>query len=138
MMTPRLRVCWEKSTRVNKSVQVPRGIRLEFTSQDESRNLVRKSRTLGKKPLVVITGGKHNFQPRDSSRKLEKIWQRQQRELKSLYANSKLLIAANSGSYVQFDQPKVIVDGVLTVIESLRTGKPVSKISFKKENGKKR
>jgi len=138
MMTPRQRVSWEKSLRVNKSVQVPRGIRMEFSSQDASRNLVRKSRNLGKKPLVVITGGKHNFQPRDTSRKLEKIWQRQQRELTRLSSNSKLLIAANSGSYVQFDQPKVVVDGVLTVIESLRTGKPVSKISFKKENEKKR
>ncbi|MGH1364519.1 MAG: alpha/beta fold hydrolase [Calditrichia bacterium] len=137
-MTPRQRVSWEKSLRVNKSVQMPRGIRLEYSSQNASRNLVRNARKLGKKPLVVIAGTKHNFQPRQNARKLEKTWELQQKKLTRLSRNSKLLIAANSGSYVQFEQPKVVVDGVLMVMESLRTGKPLSTISFKKSDDKKR
>jgi len=41
-------------------------------------------------------------------------------------ANSKLVVAENSGHYITFDRPDVVIDAIRQIVEAARTGQPLA------------
>lgn len=99
----------------------------EFQAQDASFQQAsdRDIREL-KIPLAVIRHGKKDpIVPADEmdAKTLdhtEQVWQAMQSELAGLSANSRLLIASQSGHYVQLDEPELVIDTILKILEQVR------------------
>ncbi len=68
--------------------------------------------TFGDLPLIVLTAGLND----------NPGWPEWQSELLQLSSNSRQLIAENSTHTVQIDEPQVVVDAILEMIEQVRAG----------------
>lgn len=79
---------------------------------------------LGNKPLIVLTKGNKQSTSSSSTEeadKSEEVWQELQADLARHSSNGKQVIAENSGHYIQFDQPELVVDAISQVMnETLR------------------
>ena len=89
--------------------------------------LARHSRHLGRTPIRVLTTGNHAVQHRDKPSpptidhlKMEYDVARAQSRWLSLSSNSRQIFVANSGEYVQFDQPGAVVDAVRKVFDEAK------------------
>ena len=72
-------------------------------------------------PLVVITHGQPWEWPEGyPSDALEAVWRPLQDRLAALVPDAQLVVAEQSGHYIQLTQPKVVVDAVHQVVESVR------------------
>lgn len=86
-----------------------------------SINQVRAVKTLGDLPLVVLSHSANmvidpNLSP-DLSGKIEQLWEKLQNDLAALSSNSTHLIAVNAGHYIQVDEPKLVIDAILKLID---------------------
>lgn len=85
-----------------------------------------KSGDLGDLPLVVIRQGRMGETARQMGLKgwqkeqLEKIWESLQKELAVLSSNSREVVAMESGHYVQFDQPELVIEAIRELVEEKR------------------
>ncbi|HEX8287848.1 MAG TPA: alpha/beta hydrolase [Pyrinomonadaceae bacterium] len=86
----------------------------EFSNMAKSMEQLRQTpMRLVDKPLIVLTHGK----PQDN-KNAERAWQELQSELASRSSNGKLIIASESGHYIQFDEPALVVDAIRRVLNS--------------------
>ena len=79
-----------------------------------------QSQPLGDKPLVDVTAGKSTSMPPQTAEKSHDIYAELQAKLLSLSANSKQLVAENSGHFVIIDRPDVVIDAIKQVVQSVR------------------
>jgi pimeloyl-ACP methyl ester carboxylesterase len=80
------------------------------------------NRSLGDKPLVVLTAGKHEGDgDKDLAAREEKVWQEMQAELPRLSSNSTQIIAPKSGHFLQFESPQLVIAAVREVVTAART-----------------
>ena len=67
-------------------------------------------------PLTIITGcsPNRNIEISDENLRIEstKVWNELQKELLNLSANSKQILANESGHYVQTEQPEIVIDAI--------------------------
>ena len=84
--------------------------------------LAQHSRTLGSRPLRVLSTGNHGVHTFDPShppdpeqRKYEQAVAREQAEWLKLSSNAKQLFTDKSSEYIPFDQPDFVVDAIREV-----------------------
>jgi pimeloyl-ACP methyl ester carboxylesterase len=51
---------------------------------------------------------------------IERIWENQQNDLASLSSNSTHVIATKAGHYIQVDEPQLVIDAILKVIDEAK------------------
>jgi pimeloyl-ACP methyl ester carboxylesterase len=88
------------------------------------------NRSLGDKPLVVLTRGREDPDPGvppEARARLGRAWQEMQAELPRLSSNSVQLIAANSGHMIPMEAPRMLVGSVRAVEDAARTHGPLDK-----------
>jgi pimeloyl-ACP methyl ester carboxylesterase len=81
-------------------------------------------RSLGDKPLIVLTAGHVTPNPGASPEQTAKqgsAWHDMQAELTRLSKNSAQVIAVNSGHFIQLDAPKLVIAAVRQVVDAVRT-----------------
>ena len=82
------------------------------------------SKSLGDKPLVVMTRAKEEAPPWASaelSARMLHRWQELQTDLVALSTNSMHVIARSSGHYIQRDAPGLVVAAVRASVQAART-----------------
>ena len=91
-----------------------------------SRAQLREATTLDNRPLVVVTPGREGEPSPDWPAALNTHMARVNRELQQelirLSSNSAQVTAAQSGHFIQTDEPEVVVAAVRRVIDELRNG----------------
>jgi pimeloyl-ACP methyl ester carboxylesterase len=87
----------------------------------DARWLQTHRRTFGRRPIRVLTAQNHfgddAATPAAAHQKhvgFEDDWARTQRRLLSLSSASRQILVPKSGHYIQFDQPKVVIDAILS------------------------
>jgi len=70
---------------------------------------------LGDIPLIVLASARPSIQAK--GRDLQDVWLALQQELTLLSANSEIRTLRESGHYIQFDQPQVVVEAVRDVVQ---------------------
>jgi pimeloyl-ACP methyl ester carboxylesterase len=80
----------------------------EFSNIPKSMDDLRANpMRLGAKPLIVLTHGK--AQDTESA---ESAWRELQSDLAKRSSSGKQIIAQNSGHYIQFDEPRLVIDAI--------------------------
>jgi len=88
-----------------------------------SADQVRATGSLGDLPLVVLTHSPTFTWHADSNvppeivGKIEGVWQRLQNDLAGLSSNSSHIIATKAGHWIQADEPQLVIDAILKVID---------------------
>jgi pimeloyl-ACP methyl ester carboxylesterase len=80
--------------------------------------------TLGNIPLIVLSHGKTQHMPglsAEVNREFEQTWHQLQSELAAQSSNGKRIVAEQSGHYIQFDQPELVIDAIREVVEAVRS-----------------
>jgi pimeloyl-ACP methyl ester carboxylesterase len=95
---------------------------------DASAAQVRATGPLGNMPLVVLTHSPDWRMdpdlPNDIATKVEQVWQDLQVNLLSLSSNSTHIIASKAGHYIQVDEPQLVIDAILRVVDEAKNQKP--------------
>jgi pimeloyl-ACP methyl ester carboxylesterase len=85
---------------------------------------VNAAKNLGDKPLVVIRHSRNWSMdpslPKDVSDKFEKSWQEWQDDLCRLSTRSSHKIAVKAGHYIQPEEPQLVIDAVLEIVEATK------------------
>jgi pimeloyl-ACP methyl ester carboxylesterase len=79
--------------------------------------------SLGDMPLVVLTSPvkeRADDLPPGLSAKIDEIWVELQKEWAQLSSHSTHVIAQESGHFIQHDQPDLVIDAILEVVEEAR------------------
>ena len=79
--------------------------------------------SFGDLPLSVLTAGVYHPNPAQSeavNQQNREEWQAMQSELAALSSMSKQTIAEQSGHQIQFDQPDLVIDAILEMVDALR------------------
>ena len=95
------------------------------------------SRSLGAKPLVVLTRSREHPQPWASPEQLAemlRVWQELQAELPKLSSNSVQLVVKNSAHYIQLDAPRTVVAAIGEVVRAARTQSRLNAAAITKLN----
>lgn len=79
-----------------------------------------KPASLGDLPMVVLRHGPPEVTGDSSTQQIryEQEWVKMQNELAGLSSNSKQIIAEKSGHYIQLDQPELVIDSILELIQA--------------------
>ena len=109
-------------------------LRAQFTSTtldgfdwQTSTDQVRAVTSLGDIPLIVIEANPDDISDwpaigdDDLKRALNAVWHELQAELDGLSSNSTHVIATNSGHMVSQEEPQVVIDAILSLLEAART-----------------
>jgi hypothetical protein len=78
------------------------------------------ARSLGSRPIRVLSAGKHGVHSLDPTRPLDPEQQKYQQEVAReqaswLSSNAKQLFSDKSSEYIPFDQPSFVVDAIRVV-----------------------
>ncbi len=101
----------------------------EGTDLVASYEQLRAAKPLGGLPLVVISRSPDDLEltpfsmpalPADTLAGLRCIWQDLQRELAGLSSTGTLVVAAQAGHYIQNDEPELVVDAILKLVDQAR------------------
>ena len=96
---------------------------------DETLAQVRAVKTLGSLPLAVLAASptsKKNLRewwsiaPVDLATRLAQVWVDLQKEYAALSSDSQLILAQNSGTYIQDDEPQLVIDAILGLVDKAR------------------
>lgn len=72
-------------------------------------------------PIVVLTHGQPWAWPDGYPvSDLEALWPPLQERLASLVPDARLVIAEESGHFIQLDQPELVIEGIRQVVEAVR------------------
>ena len=92
--------------------------------------LERHRRSFGRRPIRVLTAQNHSGDnaatPPALHRKhveAEHDWARTQRRLLSLSSDSRQVLVPKSGHYIQFDQPEIVIDAILSEMSDPRASR---------------
>jgi pimeloyl-ACP methyl ester carboxylesterase len=80
--------------------------------------------TLGTIPLVVLSHGQPMAMPGlpdEVNQAHEQLWQQLQAELAGLSSRGRLMVAQDSGHYIQLERPQLVVDAIGQVVTAART-----------------
>ncbi|EEM14163.1 hypothetical protein bpmyx0001_49610 [Bacillus pseudomycoides DSM 12442] len=83
----------------------------QFMKSLEEVRLHRK--TLIDTNVIILSAGKKAFYSTDA----QNLWLHMQEELLNLSTNSSLVIAPNSGHYIQKDEPQYVINAVKKVLQ---------------------
>ena len=100
--------------------EIFRAVKDEYQAIDRTPAELRGSHgygTLDDIPLVVVRRGR-TAQPPSAT---DESWRAEQELLPALSTNSVLLVAANSGHVIPYDEPAIIADAVRRVMDACRT-----------------
>jgi pimeloyl-ACP methyl ester carboxylesterase len=81
------------------------------------------NRSLGDKPLIVLTAGHDEPDPGvppDVAARINHVWQEMQAELPNISSNGAQVVATKSTHFIQFDSPKLVIAAVREVVGSVR------------------
>lgn len=85
-------------------------------------------RSMGDKPLVVLTHGKEAREPGMSlalAAQLAQAWREMRSELSDLSSNSLHFVGRNSSHFIQVDEPRLVSAAVGAVVDAVRTRSPL-------------
>jgi pimeloyl-ACP methyl ester carboxylesterase len=87
-------------------------------------NVLSSTDTLGNMPLIVLTRSPKwqgpSLMPKEWDTATEPVWQQMQAELTKLSTNSKQIIAKKAGHNIQAEEPQLVIDAILNVINQAR------------------
>lgn len=99
-------------------------IRSAFTNADEMAaipdslaSLRASPLQLGNKPLIILSRGKSDGSPPD----IESKWRELQTDLLKLSSSGKQVIAEQSGHYIHFSEPELVIDSIREITSIART-----------------
>jgi pimeloyl-ACP methyl ester carboxylesterase len=97
-----------------------------------------KITSLGDLPLLVLSHGQPMLMPglTDAVNQAnEQLWQQLQAELARLSSQGRLVVAQDSGHYIQLERPELVIDAIAEVVAAARTGSgdPTVRASADKE-----
>ncbi|AFJ02065.1 putative hydrolase or acyltransferase of alpha/beta superfamily [Methylophaga frappieri] len=98
--------------------------RAEITSMSLSAKQVGQLADFPEIPLVIISRGQPEWTGDPALQLREKIWIDLQRELTHLTSNSRHLFAHKSGHAIPQQQPQIIVDTILEMLDEVRFSHP--------------
>ena len=85
---------------------------------------VRAVKSLGNIPLVVLSHADPakmwSDLPLELAANLDKVWLDLQKEYVSLSTDSSLILAEHSGHFIQQDEPQVVIDAILKLVDKAR------------------
>jgi pimeloyl-ACP methyl ester carboxylesterase len=96
----------------------------EFSTLEEIGKQVRAEQVpWGDLPLVVLTAGRKNtgLPPQVSPDEISQLWIGLQKELASRSTNSTHRIAEGTGHNIHVEQPEIVVEEILRLLETIRT-----------------
>jgi pimeloyl-ACP methyl ester carboxylesterase len=99
----------------------------ELKAISESAAQTAATGSLGDTPLVVLSHDPATPQfdlPEDLVKPTNDAWEQMQEELTRLSARGKQIIATNSGHYIQFDRPDIVIEAVRSVADQIRPAHP--------------
>jgi len=99
----------------------------ELKAISESAAQTAATGSLGDTPLVVLSHDPATPQfdlPEDLVKPANDAWEQMQEELTRLSARGKQIIATNSGHYIQFDRPDIVIEAVRSVADQIRPAHP--------------
>ncbi|HEV7607881.1 MAG TPA: alpha/beta hydrolase [Steroidobacteraceae bacterium] len=83
-------------------------------------------KTLGRAPLMVVSQSPHAFAPPGISSELwgsmRLVWSDLQTSLLTLSPNSRQLVAQHAGHHVQAEEPQLVIDAILEIVNCVRAG----------------
>jgi pimeloyl-ACP methyl ester carboxylesterase len=85
---------------------------------------LRTARSIGDRPLVILTSGRENVPPSVDAQQAAKIrqsWMDLQGDLLHLSTNATQIVAEQSGHYIELDAPKLVIASVFQVVQAVRT-----------------
>jgi pimeloyl-ACP methyl ester carboxylesterase len=89
-----------------------------------SADEVRAAGSFGAKPLIVLSASPNvNMDPNlpaDVEEVLAQTWQELQVDLLNLSSNSTRIVAAKAGHNIQYDEPQLVIDAILTMVAELK------------------
>ena len=98
----------------------------EWIDLEANSVLLRKANGIGDKPLIVLTASPTSTDeaiPPEQQQDANRIHQELQRELLGLSTSSRQVIATKSGHNIQREEPQLVIDAVLDVVEQVRNRK---------------
>lgn len=96
----------------------------EMKNISESAKQASACGSLGDLPLAVLSQDPNAPQyslPEDLVKPTNDAWQQMQKELAQLSTRSTQVIAKNSGHYIQFDRPDIVINAVREIVDQART-----------------
>jgi pimeloyl-ACP methyl ester carboxylesterase len=106
----------------------PEGLDFD-TSVASLADLGASSRSIGDRPLVVLTRGTKDKPPPGSSPEQEALlargWWEMQVELARLSTHAVHVVAEKSGHFIQWDAPQLVIASVRQVVDAARTQRPL-------------
>jgi pimeloyl-ACP methyl ester carboxylesterase len=98
-------------------------------------DMASSSRSIGDRPLVVLSHGKMEppppGTPADVQTRMDAVWVEMQAQLCHLSSNCAHVTDAKSGHFVQLDNPSLVVASVREVVDAARTHRRVSEKQLK-------
>ena len=93
---------------------------------NQSATQARALTTLGFTPLVVVSQSPRAFGPpgipHDVWEKMRLVWSDLQKDLLALSSNSRQVVAGHAGHNVQAEEPQLVIDAILEVVNEVRAG----------------
>jgi pimeloyl-ACP methyl ester carboxylesterase len=97
---------------------------------DQTLTQVRTVKTLGSLPLVVLVDSLTSLPnlreweaigaPSDIAAKLSQVWLDLHKEQAALSSDSQLIQAEHSGHFLHYDEPQLVIDAILDLVENAR------------------
>ncbi|KEK22438.1 hypothetical protein BAGA_19350 [Bacillus gaemokensis] len=72
-------------------------------------------KSIGNTPLVIVAAGKKAFYSLEAQEK----WLQMQKELLQLSNKHKLIVAPNSGHYIQRDEPEYVINAAKWIVSHM-------------------
>jgi pimeloyl-ACP methyl ester carboxylesterase len=96
----------------------------EWVDLKANAALVRATGNIGNKPLIVLTQSpswNDPFAPDDIEPAIDAVSQRLQSGLTALSTRGKQIIATKAGHNIQADEPQLVIDAIIDVVNQVRT-----------------
>jgi pimeloyl-ACP methyl ester carboxylesterase len=97
-----------------------RTLHAEMASFQQSQAEVRDTKPLPDLPFAVVSSGSvQDFPPGFSSNSMKRIWDELQADL-SKTATTPHIIARDSGHYIHIDEPELVIQSILEIVNAVR------------------
>ena len=93
-----------------------RSVLAEYAGTETLEEQLTGAESLGDLPLVVLSAGKKPDPDDLLAQEVYTVWQELQKEHVARSSNSMQMIAAESGHYIQLEQPELVVEAVRTLL----------------------
>jgi pimeloyl-ACP methyl ester carboxylesterase len=96
----------------------------EWVDLKANAALIRTTGNLGDRPLIVLTQSPQwndPYAPDDLEPVIDAVGQRLQRGLADLSTRSKFIVASKAGHNIQADEPQLVIDAILDVVQQVRS-----------------